>query len=80
MLSTATANAVFAYALRGGADFAEGGNDEPSVFDAFQANAEERGYTKRGKGGKVTKRKAKGVTLSEIRDILYGIEGLRQGL
>lgn len=66
--------------IKGGADFAEGGNDEPSVFDAFQANAEERGYTKRGKGGKVTKRKAKGVTLSEIRDILYGIEGMRQGL
>ena len=66
--------------IKGGADFAEGGNDEPTVFDTFQKNAEERGYTKRGKGGKVTKRKAKGVTLSEIRDILYGIEGLRQGL
>ncbi len=66
--------------IKGGADFAEGGNDEPSVFDAFQQNAEERGYTKRGKGGKVTKRKAKGVTLSEIRDILYGIEDMRQGL
>lgn len=66
--------------IKGGADFAEGGNREPSVFDAFQQNAKERGYTKRGKGGKVTKRKAKGVTLSEIRDILYGIEGMRRGL
>ena len=65
--------------IKGGADFAEGGNGEPSVFDTFQKNVEERGYTKRGKGGKVTKRKAKGPTLAEIRDLFYGIEGLRQG-
>ena len=53
-----------------------GGNDNPTVFDSFQANAQERGYKKRNRKGKVGRKIAKGITLGEIEDLFYGLAGL----
>lgn len=62
--------------IKGGSDMSAGGNENPTVFDSFQANAQERGYKKRNRKGKVGRKIAKGITLGEIEDLFYGLAGL----
>lgn len=64
--------------IKGGADMAAGGNENPTVFESFQQNARERGYHKLNRKGKPGRKLAKGITLHEIEDLFYGIAGLTE--
>ena len=64
--------------IKGGADMSAGGNANPTVYEAFQQNAKERGYKKRNRKGRPGRKNAKGITLSEIEDLFYGIAGLTE--
>ena len=57
---------------------AAGGNENPTVFESFQQNAKERGYHKLNRKGRPGRKLAKGITLSEIEDLFYGVAGLTE--
>ena len=60
--------------IKGGPAVAAAGG-EPTIYDAYHANAEPTGQHLRGKGGKLTARIATGITLADIENLFYGIAG-----
>ena len=60
--------------IKGGPAMAAAGG-EPTVYDAYQANAQPTGQRKRGRGGRLTMKIATGITLKDIENLFYGIAG-----